>query len=222
MAEESTLEPELAEIEEMLRGLTATDLTSDMPPADIWAGIEAELGDELRITDDVAPTHTRTRSNVVTAPFGRRWITPVLAAAAAVMVVVAGVAVIGGGSATTVAEAELAFDPVAFDPAGATAEADAALVDDDGRQVIRIDDASLPFDAEADAALELWLIQADADGNVVDLVSLGDIDPDGDRDFVVPAGYDPDVFSVVDISIEPRDGDETHSGRSILRGALSA
>jgi anti-sigma-K factor RskA len=216
MADESTLEPELAEIEAMLRSLTADDLVVDAPPDDVWAAIASELADELRSTDDVAPA-----SNVVTAPFGRRWAAPLLAAAAALVVVVAGVAVFSGGT-NTVAEAELAFDPTAFDPAGATAAAEAALIDDDGRQIIRIDDESLPFDAEADAALELWLIQADADGNVVDLVSLGDIAPDGSRSFTVPAGYDPDVYSVVDISIEPRDGDETHSGRSILRGALSA
>ena len=35
------------------------------------------------------------------------------------------------------------------------------------------------------------------------------------------AGLDPDVYSTVDISIAPRDGDEMHSGRSILRGTLA-
>ena len=42
-----------------------------------------------------------------------------------------------------------------------------------------------------------------------------------DRPDAVPAELDPDVYSIVDISIEPRDGDEQHSGRSILRGALT-
>ncbi len=139
------------------------------------------------------------------------------------VLVVAGASVLGpDDNAPTLAAAELAFDPVAFDPAGAGAVATAALVVDDGAQVIRIDDDSLPFDLDEDAALELWLIRADADGNVVDLVSLGDIDADGDRSFAVPAGYDAGVFNVVDISVEPRDGDEAHSGRSILRGQLTA
>ncbi len=53
------------------------------------------------------------------------------------------------------------------------------------------------------------------------MVSLGDIDEDGAREFEVPAGYDPELYSVVDISIEPHDGDDSHSGRSILRGALA-
>ena len=36
----------------------------------------------------------------------------------------------------------------------------------------------------------------------------------------VTAGYDPGDYSVVDISVEPRDGDAGHSGRSILGGSL--
>ena len=42
-----------------------------------------------------------------------------------------------------------------------------------------------------------------------------------DRPDAVPAELDPDVYSIVDISIEPRDGDAAHSGRSILRGTLA-
>ena len=122
---------------------------------------------------------------------------------------------------TEVASADLAFAP-GFDPAGEDAAASAVLIDADGAESIRIDDDALPFDLDEDASLELWLIEADADGNVVDLVSLGDIEADGDRTFPVPAGYDPRVFTVVDISIEPHDGDAAHSGRSILRGALTA
>ena len=83
----------------------------------------------------------------------------------------------------------------------------------------------ITFDGERvgageDADLELWLIEPDADGSPAELVSLGVIDPDRPGDFAVPATTDPSVFSVVDISIEPRDGVPTHSGRSILRGPL--
>jgi anti-sigma-K factor RskA len=215
MADDPTLEPELAEIEALLRELEPDDITPEAPPTHVWEGIEAELADDA----------TSAGGTVVRPMFGRprSWSVMALSAAAAIVVVIAGVAVLrSDSSATTLAEAELAFDAVAFDPLGAEAIASAALLDDDGDQLIEIADESLPFDLDEDAALELWLIQADADGNVVDLVSLGDIDPDGSRSFEVPAGYDPDVFSVVDISIEPRDGDRTHSGRSILRGALSA
>ena len=32
--------------------------------------------------------------------------------------------------------------------------------------------------------------------------------------------YDPTIHTIVDISVEPHDGNDAHSGRSILRGAL--
>jgi hypothetical protein len=48
------------------------------------------------------------------------------------------------------------------------------------------------------------------------------VDPAAPGTYAVPADLDPDTYSVVDISIEPRDGDDAHSGRSILRGQLSA
>lgn len=219
MADESTFEPEFADIEAMLRDLEPTDLLTEDTPDDIWNRIAAELGDELELDAEPAT------GTVVRAPFGRRrsWATPLLAAAAAIIVVVAGVTIINSAtSTTTLAEAELAYDPVAFDPLGADAAAHAALVDDSGANLIEIDDEALPFDLDEDSAIELWLIQADGAGNVIDLVSLGDIEADGTRSFPVPAGYDPREFRVVDISIEPRDGDEAHSGRSILRGALEA
>ncbi len=71
---------------------------------------------------------------------------------------------------------------------------------------------------EAGADLEVWLIRPDADGNVADLVSLGVVDPADPGSLDVPGGYVPDAYYVVDISVEPRDGDAGHSGRSILRG----
>ena len=71
-----------------------------------------------------------------------------------------------------------------------------------------------------DDDLELWLIQTDADGNPVDVAPVALVEGSGAGTYVVPAGLDPGVHNVVDISIEPRDGDNAHSGQSILRGAL--
>ena len=213
MPDDSTLDPEFADIEAMLRDLEPADLELETPPDAIWQGIAEQLDD----SDAVGGGAT-----VVAAPFGRRrsWMLPLSAAAAVILVIAVGVFAVSNTPASTeLASADLAFAP-GFDPAGEDAAASAVLVDDDGDEFIRLDDDELPFDAEDDASLELWLIEADTDGNVVDLVSLGDIDPDGDRTFAVPAGYDPTVFTVVDISIEPHDGDDSHSGRSILRGAL--
>ena len=64
--------------------------------------------------------------------------------------------------------------------------------------------------------VELWLIKPD----LSDMVSLGLVQADGT--FAVPDGFDVSEYSVVDLSIEPNDGDPTHSGRSILRGQLQS
>ena len=66
-----------------------------------------------------------------------------------------------------------------------------------------------------DGYLELWLI----DPTVTRLVSLGPLRTDGIYD--IPAGVDPAAFPIVDVSVEPVDGDPTHSGDSVLRGELT-
>ena len=50
------------------------------------------------------------------------------------------------------------------------------------------------------------------------MVSLGPLDRA--RGHGVPAGLDPASFSIVDVSLEPFDGDPTHSGDSLLRKIL--
>jgi hypothetical protein len=42
-----------------------------------------------------------------------------------------------------------------------------------------------------------------------------------DATYAVPGGIDYRNFPIVDVSVEPPDGDPTHSGDSILRGTLS-
>ena len=88
-------------------------------------------------------------------------------------------------------------------------------------ELVRGRTAARPTDLAEDADLELWLIAAQPDGSLdVQPVALVDAGSPGTYD--VPADLDPDTYSIVDISIEPRDGDEAHSGRSILRGELPA
>jgi anti-sigma-K factor RskA len=206
---------ELVAVETLLRELTREDLDRVEPAEDLWDHIESEIH------------RTRSGASVVAIdrhrPFWPRTVT-LLAVAAAALVVVGTVAVLtqrGDHEPLVVAAADLVYDPVTFDELGAASHAHVSLLDDDGDFLVDVDDSELvpPRD---DEDLELWLIQPDAEGNPADLVSLGLVDPDEPGTFDVPIAYDPDVYFVVDISVEPRDGDATHSGRSILRGALTS
>jgi anti-sigma-K factor RskA len=75
---------------------------------------------------------------------------------------------------------------------------------------VNLDSAS-----EHDGFLEVWLLSPDASG----LVSLGVLRGDT-ATFPVPDGLDLGEFPVVDISVEPFDGDPSHSGDSVVRGTL--
>ena len=211
MSDNHTFPPgDVNDVEALLRELDVEDLELAEPPADIWAGIERTL-----VATAGAPVTSLAERR------RRRFTAPLLAVAAAVGLIISGAVVIAtrpDGSAQVVAAAQLEYDSANFDPLGAQASASVSLVEDDDGLAITIDEANLPTDLTEAADLEIWLIEADADGDVVDLVSLGKIDGDT---FAVPDGYDPNLYSVVDISVEPRDGDDAHSGRSILRGALS-
>lgn len=214
-------------IEALLREMTAADAERTEPPGEVWNGIETAVAGRRRGDHAGAAgvgTDTTVDGTVVAMRRPpRRWMLTVAAAAAAVLVVVAGLGIVtgrGGEETTVVASAELTYDPAAFDELGQGAVARVSLVDADGTFVIDFDEAVLPDPLGEGADLELWLIQPDDEGNVADLVSLGVLDVDGSGEYRVPDAYDPDEFFVVDISVEPRDGDETHSGRSILRGVL--
>jgi anti-sigma-K factor RskA len=133
----------------------------------------------------------------------------VLAAAAAVIVVVVGaVAFAGSGDDETVVAA------ARLEPLAPAEPATAELVDADGR--LRLDLPLATDDLPAtEGFYEVWLI----DTQVERLISLGPVRPDAT--YVVPADIDYRDFPIVDVSVEPPDGDPTHSGDSILRGTLS-
>jgi hypothetical protein len=201
------------DIEALLRELEPTDLDATPPPADVWHGIEAAILDDQSLADPrvdtvVSITSRATRLRVVVVS---------VAAAVALLAVGAIVFVATGNDDAVLASAELVHESD-FDPLGSEAEATALLVERESGFEIRLDDAVLPDPETND--LELWLIAARDDGSLdVQPVSL--VDPDSPGTYIVPPGLDPDVYSIVDISIEPRDGNAAHSGRSILRGTLS-
>jgi anti-sigma-K factor RskA len=130
-------------------------------------------------------------------------------AAAAVVVIVAGVvvAVTGGSddSSRLVAVAQL-------EALQGDTPAVAELVEAD--DTLKLDLDLSAFTSPDGEYLEVWLLRPDVSG----MVSLGPASPDGV--YPLPEGVDPGEFPVVDVSFEPADGDEAHSGNSLLRGPL--
>ncbi len=231
---------ELAEVATAIQALDTDDFEFVDPPTGLWDDIAAALADDrdppVQPADDertvtavsstpplrsISERRERLERRQRASSFPTR---QMLLAAAATIVVIAAVAsfvLVRTGGPDTVATAELAYEPEVYDPLGENAVASVRLVDEAGAFRIEFDEAALPASELAEEDLEIWLLQVDDAGAVVDLVSLGVVD-DIDRRYTVPEGYDTDAYSVVDISVEPRDGDAQHSGRTILRGQLSA
>lgn len=201
----------------------------------------SELSSVLHAEETTAPNFSnRSLSQRRSAGRNRWWI----AAAATVVLVVGGISVVlqassndkedriarssisngsrsvpsAGGAAKRISDAQLQWDASSFDPAGEGAAAKATLFKKKGQYSIKLSEAEFPELANLSADLELWVIEADADGAPQSITPVSIIDPQHPGTYVLPKGIDPNTFNVVDISIEPRDGDDAHSGRSILRG----
>ncbi len=181
-------------------GATVTTTTAASGPADGGPDVGPPVGD-----DELAARRERSG----------RGVTALVAAAAALVGIALGVggsAVLGGSDepaqGTVVAQASLSALP---DRSG-TGEATVQTVD--GERVLSLDVSGL---TRADGFYEVWLLDEDAER----LVSLGLLDGSTGR-FVLPAQVDVGEFPVVDVSIEPADGDPAHSGDSVVRGTLSS
>ncbi len=176
------------------------------PPPQVWENILTELEVETAAAEAVARRSITARS----------WRAVPLALVAASVLA----AVIVGGTVLT----RTTDDPP-------TPLAAAQLSNDDlgeptatlGAANLRCEDSICHIDLDLDGPLrssgddvELWIIN----DTVTDMHSLGLVD--GDGTFEIPPGVDPDDFPIVDLSFEPRDGDATHSGRSVLRGVLES
>lgn len=207
------VDPSSPAFEELLRNMDERDLELLEPLDEVWDGIEAAIGIREDAPAAVVPLVSRRRT-VGRVLFG------IAAALIAAVVGVATFLALSDDPGEIVATATLSHDPANFDALGADAGGGVNLVSGDGRLTIDIVEARLPAPGEG-ADLEVWLIRPDAAGNVADLVSIGVVDPADPGGLEVPPSHDPAVYYVVDISIEPRDGDAGHSGRSILRGPLT-
>ena len=198
-----------AELAEMRHAVSIARSTLDesdieAPPERVWLRIADEL--DLPASRADVPAESP-------PPVPRRRRARVLWTLAASLVAVAAIGL--GVWATTlslrpteIAAATLSAFP---DHAGAAGTADVEETRD-GDLRIRVTLDSAP---PTDAYREVWLIRNDAAA----LVSLGILESSSGV-FPIPAGIDLTEYSLVDISVEPVDGDPQHSGDSIVRGEL--
>jgi anti-sigma-K factor RskA len=193
----------------MARSVEPQDSDRIAPPTQVWHNILAEL--EVEVASQEAAARKQTRH-----PKTEYWFssTRLLSIAAATLLLVGAVIAIvnvsyDDSSLTEVASAVMTDEGL---PVATSATANARFLCADESCFVQVDLTALP-DAGADD-LELWVINTD----VSDMHSLGTVTSDGR--FSLPQGVTADDFPIVDISIEPRDGDPTHSGQSVLRGSF--
>lgn len=106
--------------------------------------------------------------------------------------------------------ASAALAPQALAPAAARGAA--RIVGTDGGRRLQVHVTGMPA---PDGYYEVWLY--DPASGV--MVAVGALDRSGDADLAVPAALDPTRFTVVDVSVQPVNGDPAH-GTSMLRGTL--
>ncbi len=105
--------------------------------------------------------------------------------------------------------AAVALDPLADNDASGRAS---VIERTDGTRALEVELRAGDLD---DRYYEVWLI----DEAVQDMVSVG-VARSGTVTFELPAGLDLGRFPIVDVSVEPVDGNPEHSGVSVARGVL--
>ncbi|MEV0287975.1 MULTISPECIES: anti-sigma factor domain-containing protein [unclassified Kribbella] len=222
----------LAELRELAAEATSAPHLASPPPA-LWDRIAADLHLTTPSTptpttppeapttptpDRTAPPATTASTPEPTTPaaparrgYGRR--TLVLAASVAAVLGVG----IGLGAAAVLDRDEEAPPPVAvvqLEPLpGKTGGGTADLIQDGNELKVSVTglDASTGY-------YELWLINADGER----MVSLGVLDPAQGGTFRIPDNLTSEGYRIVDVSLEPNDGNPAHSRDSVVRGTLPA
>jgi hypothetical protein len=210
---------------ELARSLTVADLHFDTPPPDLWAGIEALVASGgpsvLERPVEPGPVAAPTPAPEVLAPVvpissrPARRLPFLLGAAAAFLAAAVGLFAYvqrdDGPGGTPVDEVALSNE--GLEALGSSSVGRAALVRlADGEFALDVQIGNVP---RVDGFLELWIIDTEVKG----MYSLGPVS--GSGRYPLPENVDPSRFPIVDVSVEPTDGQPTHSGKSILRGKLA-
>ena len=200
LGEDTEHATELDAIARRLAALDAADAVK-APPAGLWAAIDAEVS-SAEAVDPGAPVVD------LDARRSRRALRIALGAAAAVLVVVATVAAVRRDEqGPTTEQVALVGLPDFEDISGSAT----VVLDGSDRSVgVDLTDVEVPPGSH----LELWLL----DEPVQRLVSLGPLAGDGPH--AIPEDVDLEATPVVDVSLEPDDGNPAHSGVSVVRGRI--
>jgi Anti-sigma-K factor rskA len=215
-----------AEVTSLRRGVDAlavpefaASVAPVAPPPAVWAGIAAPTG----VAAAPRPGHTAP-ALVAAAPAPPADVEPpgvvrelrprrsrILLAMAASLLIGTGigagaVALATRDSAEEVAATDLA--PLDDRDATGTAEVVAAGDGEQLRVVLEAPDAGEEF-------YEVWLIEP----SIERMVQVGVVRP-GTTVLDLPEGIDLSEYPIVDVSVEPLDGNPTHSGVSVARGIL--
>jgi hypothetical protein len=198
------------------RATTYADVPGQPPPR-VWEAISAELALD---TSAVTAEPAESQAEVISLDSRRRWSTSWLVAAS-VVGIVGGAVLATGGIALTDSGSDPA--PVAAPPVVATAsltalpehqgDGAAEIVETDTGTELVVDVSDL---SSGEGFYEVWLIDPDT----FQMIGLGALTDTSGR-FPVPEGLDLSRYTVVDVSLEPLDGDPVHSTDSVVRGELS-
>lgn len=137
-----------------------------------------------------------------------RWL-PLAAAVLVGGLIGAGAVAVTQGGAGGAVVAQAGLDPLPEQDASGVAE----VRENRGVRELRVD---LDLPELDDGYYEVWLLQSDAQR----MVPVGVVHQGGNV-LPLPADLDLAAYPLVDVSVEPLDGDPTHSGVSVARGQLS-
>jgi anti-sigma-K factor RskA len=206
---------------DQLRGVVATarmTTPADLPvapPTELWGRIAADLGLGAAVGGPSAVAEGPSAPLVRLHP---RWRRGAALAVGAVGLTAAGMAV--GGSIAALRDESPASPPppvasAVLDPLDTpTATGQADLVQADTDRTLEVSVAGL--DPQPGSYFEVWLL----DPTGTRLVSLGVLEGDTGS-YRLPDSLEVRDYPVVDVSIEPYDGNPAHSAVSAVRGTLS-
>jgi anti-sigma-K factor RskA len=215
---------ELTELSRIVNlGRQPEHIVPELVPANsIWESIQGQLAGQAPAAATTEPAAATTEGAAESAPTSRTvvelpprtsrrrsWL---LVAAAAVLGLIIGAGVTVGVFRDQVeVTATTSLEPLPGQVGHGTAE----LVSDQGRPELRV---QIDAPATPDRYREVWLINTDGQR----MYSLGVLPNDGRATYPLPpalAGQLQD-FTIVDVSVEPYDGNPAHSRDSQVRGVL--